>query len=79
MITAIIHISKLFEQSSHQYVIIMISDVVTVQSSRVKTQIIKFKVQSSKLNVQRIKGFNKFVVVNGSNHKVQSSKFNVQS
>jgi len=26
----------------------MITDVVTVQSSRVKTQIIKFKVQSSK-------------------------------
>ena len=55
MITAIIHISKLFEQSSHQYVIIMISDVVTVQSSRVKTQIIKFKVQSSKDKVPRIK------------------------
>ena len=34
----------------------MITDVVTVQSSRVKTQIIKF-------NVQRIKGFEKFVVV----------------
>ena len=47
MITAIIHNSKLFERSSHQYVIIMITDVVTVQSLRVKTQIIKFKAQSS--------------------------------
>ena len=47
MITAIIHNSKLFERSSHQYVIIMITDVVTVQSSRVKTQIIKFKAQCS--------------------------------
>ena len=37
----------------------MITDVVTVQSSRVKTQIIKF-------NVQRIKGFEKFVVDEGS-------------
>ena len=37
----------------------MITDVVTVQSSRVKTQIIKFK-------VQRIKGFEKFVVVESS-------------
>ena len=52
MITAIIHNpllihnSQLFERSSHQYVIIMITDVVTVQSSRVKTQIIKFKTQS---------------------------------
>ena len=43
----LIHNSKLFERSSHQYVIIMITDVVTVQSSRVKTQIIKFKAQSS--------------------------------
>jgi len=74
MITAIIYNSKLFERSSHQYVIIMITtvscdlllqatcklvnlstrqlqimitDVVIVQSSRVKTQIIKFKAQSS--------------------------------
>ena len=80
MITTIIHNSlliqnsQLFEQSSHQYVIIMITtvscdlflqatcklvnlstrqlqimitDVLTVQSSRVKTQIIKFKAQSS--------------------------------
>ena len=43
----LIHNSKLFERSSHQYVIIMITDVVTVQSSRLKTQIIKFKAQSS--------------------------------
>jgi len=56
----------------------MITDVVTVQSSRVKTQIIKFKVQSSKFNVQRIKGFEKFVVVNGSYHKVQTSNFKLQ-
>ena len=51
----LIHNSKLFEQSSHQYVIIMITDVVTVQSSRVKIQIIKFKAQSSKLKVQSSK------------------------
>ena len=62
----LIHNSKLFERSSHQYVIIMITDVVTVQSSRVKTQIIKFKAQSSKFKVQRINGFEKFVVVESS-------------
>ena len=47
MITILIQNSELFEQSSHQYVITMITDVVTVQSSMFKTQIIKFKAQSS--------------------------------
>ena len=47
----------------------MITDVVTVQSLRIKTQIIKFKAQSSKFKVQRIKGFvqlEKLVVLEGS-------------
>ena len=59
MITTIIYNSKLFERSSHQYVIIMITDIAQgvysnhkVQSSKLIVQIIKFNVQTSKFKVQ---------------------------
>ena len=51
----------------------MITDVVTVQSSRVKTQIIKLKVQCSK--DKRIRVIRE---IRSSYHKVQTSMLKVQ-
>ena len=52
MITTIIYNSKLFERSSHQYVIIMITDIAQGLNSNHKVQSSMFKVQSSMFKVQ---------------------------
>ena len=46
MITTIIYNSKLFERSSHQYVIIMITDIAQGVYSNHKVQCSMFNVQS---------------------------------
>ena len=46
MITTIIYNSKLFERSSHQYVIIMVTDIAQGVYSNHKVQSSKFNVQS---------------------------------
>ena len=46
MITTIIYNSKLFERSSHQYVIIMITDIAQGVYSNHKVQSSNLKVQS---------------------------------
>ena len=52
MITTIIYNSKLFERSSHQYVIIMITDIAQGVYSNHKVQSSMFKVNSSNHKVQ---------------------------